>query len=52
MSRGPGPYGLTGEAQAFIAGARRLPRTLDEAIDHFRACDVQAEAMGARCSGP
>lgn len=28
------------------AGAELLPRTLEEALDHFRRCEVLAEAMG------
>jgi glutamine synthetase len=32
------------------AGAARLQRALDEALDHFRRCDVLAGAMGPRCS--
>ena len=33
------------------AGAVRLPRTLGEALDHFRACEILAEAMGPALFG-
>jgi len=39
------------EDQLAAARAERLPRTLHEALDHFRACDVLAEAMGAPLFG-
>lgn len=34
------------EDELAAAGASRLPRSLDEALDHFGRCDVLAEAMG------
>lgn len=34
------------DAELAAAGAKRLPTSLDEALEHFRSCDVLREAMG------
>ena len=39
------------EDQLAAAGAARLPPTLDESLDHFRSCEVLAEAMGPSLFG-
>jgi len=39
------PAGLS-EAELAAAGAARLPSSLSEALEHFRRCEVLAEAMG------
>jgi glutamine synthetase len=44
------PATLT-EDQLAALGAARLPRTLREALDHFRACEPLAEAMGPSLCG-
>jgi glutamine synthetase len=39
------------EDELAAAGAERLPRSLDEALEHFRGCDVLASAMGPALYG-
>lgn len=36
-----------GDDELAAAGAARLPRSLDQALGHFRRCDALADAMGA-----
>jgi glutamine synthetase len=43
--------GTLSEDELAAAGAERLPRSLDEALEHFRGSDVLASAMGPALHG-
>jgi glutamine synthetase len=42
---------ILSEDELAAVAAARLPRSLDEALDHFRRCDALAEAMGPSLFG-